>query len=310
MKRIQLRSMQVQLDNEREMEKKLDKEIESILGRACTQADLDALYMQDLALLNQIDCSLNNKIQEFKTIIAAMKLQKAWRGKIARKKYNSALDRKRLAEIQKKQLEYKGEELRRFKAALAIQRAWRRHKYRREEYLRLQKRNSLRREKAEVEIEEQRKIFRTNMLVKKIQRYWRAKQQAKLSGVTNPFKGAMFRSSKKGLYGMSETIRLATQVDCATCKCEVAGFQCLECGSAFNQCNDCFIDLHKRGQRKRHAFKRIVYGDSEEQENMPLRDNTFANSSPPPKSSLKSADGSPISRQSDQTKKVQFSSTN
>jgi hypothetical protein len=58
--------------------------------------------MQDLALLNQIDCSLNNKIQEFKTIIAAMKLQKAWRGKIARKKYNSALDRKRLAEIQKK----------------------------------------------------------------------------------------------------------------------------------------------------------------------------------------------------------------
>jgi len=84
------------------MEKKLDSEIESILGRACTQADLDALYMQDLALLNQIDCSLNNKIQEFKTIIAAIKLQKAWRCKIARKKYNSALDRKRLAEIQKK----------------------------------------------------------------------------------------------------------------------------------------------------------------------------------------------------------------
>ena len=189
------------------MEKKLDSEIESILGRACTQADLDALYMQDLALLNQIDCSLNNKIQEFKTIIAAMKLQKAWRGKIARKKYNSALDRKRLAEIQQKQLEYKGEELRRFKAALAIQRAWRRHKYRREEYLRLQKRNSLRREKAASELDEQRKIFRTNMLVKKIQRYWRAKK-AKLSGVANPFKGAMFKSSRKGLYGMGETIRL------------------------------------------------------------------------------------------------------
>lgn len=62
MKRIQLRSMQVQLENERTMEKKLDSEIEAILGRACTQADLDALYMQDLALLNQIDCSMNNKI--------------------------------------------------------------------------------------------------------------------------------------------------------------------------------------------------------------------------------------------------------
>ena len=44
--------MQIQLENERELEKKLDKEIESILGRAVTQADLDALYMQDMALLN------------------------------------------------------------------------------------------------------------------------------------------------------------------------------------------------------------------------------------------------------------------
>ena len=51
-KRIQLKSMQIQLENERELEKKLDKEIESILGRAVTQADLDALYMQDMALLN------------------------------------------------------------------------------------------------------------------------------------------------------------------------------------------------------------------------------------------------------------------
>ncbi len=73
--------------------------------------------------------------------------------------------------------------------------------------MRLQKRNSLRREKAASELDEQRKIFRTNMLVKKIQRYWRAKK-AKLSGVANPFKGAMLKSSRKGLYGMSETIRL------------------------------------------------------------------------------------------------------
>ena len=100
--------------------------------------------------------------------------------------------------------------------------------------MRLQKRNTLRREKASVELEEQRKIFRTNMLVKKIQRFWRAKKQAKLTGVANPFKGAMFKSSKKGLYSMGETIRLETQVDCATCKCEVASYQCLECGSAFN----------------------------------------------------------------------------
>lgn len=68
----------------------------------------------------------------------------------------------------------------------------------------------------------------------------------------------------------------------------------------FNQCADCFVELHRRGQRKRHAFCRILYGATDTQEdieNMPLRDNSFARSSPAPKSSLKSAlDESVLSR--------------
>lgn len=35
----------------REAEAKLDKELEAILGRAVTMADLEALYQQDLKLL-------------------------------------------------------------------------------------------------------------------------------------------------------------------------------------------------------------------------------------------------------------------
>jgi hypothetical protein len=43
-KKIQLKSMIKQLESDRQMEKELDVELESILGRAVTQADLDALY--------------------------------------------------------------------------------------------------------------------------------------------------------------------------------------------------------------------------------------------------------------------------
>jgi hypothetical protein len=40
------------LDSDREMEARLDRELEKILGRPCTMDDLDALYQQDLKLLN------------------------------------------------------------------------------------------------------------------------------------------------------------------------------------------------------------------------------------------------------------------
>lgn len=71
-KKIQLRGMVIQLEQDREMEARLDKELEKILGRPCTMQDLEDLYNHDLKLLNQIEAGLNNKIAEFRTIIAAM----------------------------------------------------------------------------------------------------------------------------------------------------------------------------------------------------------------------------------------------
>jgi hypothetical protein len=52
-----------------------------------------------MALLNQIEAGMNNKIGEFKQIIAALKLQKVWRGKVARKQTKELFDKKRLLEI-------------------------------------------------------------------------------------------------------------------------------------------------------------------------------------------------------------------
>ena len=64
--------MEAKLKIETELEQKLDKELEAILGRAVTMADLEALYEQDLKLLNSIEAGLNNKIGHFRDIIAAM----------------------------------------------------------------------------------------------------------------------------------------------------------------------------------------------------------------------------------------------
>ena len=58
--------MTKQLEADREAEKQLDREVELILGRAVTQADLDALYLQDMKLLNQIEAGLDNKIGTYR----------------------------------------------------------------------------------------------------------------------------------------------------------------------------------------------------------------------------------------------------
>lgn len=71
-KKAELNKIQTKLAFEREMETKLDKELERNLGRAVSMADLELLYQQDLKLLNQIEAGINNKIQSFKQIIATI----------------------------------------------------------------------------------------------------------------------------------------------------------------------------------------------------------------------------------------------
>lgn len=51
-KKVKHRKLTEQLKREREAEAKLDADLEKILGRACTMEDLEALYQQDLKLLN------------------------------------------------------------------------------------------------------------------------------------------------------------------------------------------------------------------------------------------------------------------
>ena len=85
-KRMELKKMTIRLELEQEAEKKLDAELEVILGRAVTMEDLEALYQMDLKLLGSIEAGINNKIGSLREIIMARYVQKAWRGYVARKR--------------------------------------------------------------------------------------------------------------------------------------------------------------------------------------------------------------------------------
>lgn len=84
----------------KDAEAKLDRELESILGRAVTMEDLEALYQMDLKLLGSIEAGLNNKIGSLREIIMARYVQKAWRGFCARKRVKE-LRAKRKAFLEK-----------------------------------------------------------------------------------------------------------------------------------------------------------------------------------------------------------------
>ena len=94
-KKLELRKMTMKMELEREAEKKLDAELEKILGRAVTMEDLEALYQQDLKLLGQLEAGLDNKIGSLREIIMARYVQKAWRGYVARKKVKKLREKRK-----------------------------------------------------------------------------------------------------------------------------------------------------------------------------------------------------------------------
>ena len=83
--------MLLRLEKCKEAEANLDIEIEKILGYKVSQDDLWALYETDMKLLNQIRASMNNKINSFAALAGALKVQRRWRGFVARKKFERML---------------------------------------------------------------------------------------------------------------------------------------------------------------------------------------------------------------------------
>ena len=134
-KKIELRKLKIKLEMQREAEKKLDKELEAILGRAVTMEDLEALYQQDLKLLGMIEAGIGNKIGSLREIIMARYVQKAWRGYVARKRVK-VLREKRRAFVEKYGVFVKNSaEMKRNRAARIIGLRWREYALRKEKKL-------------------------------------------------------------------------------------------------------------------------------------------------------------------------------
>lgn len=229
-----------------------------------------------MEILNQIESSLDNKIESYKQIIAAMKVQKVWRGKLARNKHQvkvkeiQNVQSRRMADDREqkklKEIELKNAQM---KAALMIMNAYRRYQFRKNEILRIQNRNQERRQKSDLMRHQQAEVMREAYLVRKIQRWIRARAKARKEGTVaeNPFMSS-FKSSQKSLspqrlntilYKGKSTVEMQEDAICIKCKDKTAEILCEDCGPKSVYCKTCFISHHSHGTRRRHNSKQITY---------------------------------------------------
>ena len=121
---------QIKLQNSQKQVAKLDKQIESIIGKAVTSNDLDMLYQLDLGQINAINTGQSERINELAQNLAASKIQSAYRGKKGRHdvevlKFQQKTIANKIGGVYKSKLENS-----RLGGALIIQRLFRRKKAR------------------------------------------------------------------------------------------------------------------------------------------------------------------------------------
>ena len=75
-------------------EETLDIQLEKILGYAVDMSRLEWLYQQDLKALNAIERGLNNKIDDFVDLIAALKVNKQWKAFMFRQRLKRHMESK------------------------------------------------------------------------------------------------------------------------------------------------------------------------------------------------------------------------
>lgn len=83
--KIDISRQKIKLASMAEMEVKLDKQIESILGRAIDGNDLQMLYDLDMKTLRQLNTGSNRKFDNFVKHFASITIQRVFRGHLGRK---------------------------------------------------------------------------------------------------------------------------------------------------------------------------------------------------------------------------------
>ena len=93
-KRLELKRMEAELEVMKKTEETLDIQLEKILGYAVDMSRLEWLYQQDLKALNAIERGLNNKIDDFVDLIAALKVNKQWKAFMFRQRLKRHMESK------------------------------------------------------------------------------------------------------------------------------------------------------------------------------------------------------------------------
>ena len=119
-KRIQLKKLEADLVVMKKTEENLDAQLEKILGYAVDMSRLEWLYQQDLKALNAIERGLNNKIDGFVDLIAALKVNKQWKAFMFRQRLKRQMDQKAALRAKNRDDEDRANENRALRAAIVI----------------------------------------------------------------------------------------------------------------------------------------------------------------------------------------------
>ena len=119
-KRIQLKKLEADLVVMKKTEENLDAQLEKILGYAVDMSRLEWLYQQDLKALNAIERGLNNKIDGFIDLIAALKVNKQWKAFMFRQRLKRQMDQKAALRAKNRDDEDRANENRALRAAIVI----------------------------------------------------------------------------------------------------------------------------------------------------------------------------------------------
>ena len=125
-KRMQLKKLEADLVVMKKTEESLDAQLEKILGYAVDMSRLEWLYQQDLKALNAIERGLNNKIDGFIDLIAALKVYKQWKAYMFRQRLKRKMEQKAAHRAKMRDDTDRANQNRELQAAIVIQRAWRR----------------------------------------------------------------------------------------------------------------------------------------------------------------------------------------
>ncbi|CDW82059.1 ef hand family protein [Stylonychia lemnae] len=257
--------LQISLASMTDMEAKLDKQLEEILGRALTGQDLEMLYQLDLKTLNQLNSGQNEVFDNYVKQFACITIQRMFRGSMARHEYAiMKFQVKRLKRILVPLVKERFQ-MKRIEATILIQRFYRRHRDRQKHLENLRRKNMMRRLKEEEDDRFYQDIEKQNAAAMTILRHWRSYKRRQMRDL-----GMISKINQKLTFGREiEVIYLAQIRKCFICKIQNALRFCTPCKDAL-YCDNCYIDYHIRGHRKLHSYKRIRYGDkkfNEEDEN-------------------------------------------